>query len=315
MKAGFGQRDEYVWVSAVVRNNSTYVGQTVTVNFNVLDDKGAVLKSGSQVEGFSRPEGEHVVGTQLDLAPGQKAAKVEATLDVEAVGAFSDKPFPELPTSKAKIEKSEFGGVQASFEVSNPTQEVIKDARIGLACLDSAGKVIGGAADFPELIPAGGKIRVDADVIASSQPADCTVFVGAPSDWEGNAAAPSASAQAPATSAENAFKTWIDQFTKKDWSAQYDTMVSPQKKLLSKADYVRCRNSEAVPSIKWSKALSATDVGPTDIPGTDKKVPATKVSAQVIVDGLAAPIDAHMYAEDGQWKWSMSQENVDNCVK
>ena len=32
-ESGFGQRDEYVWVTAVVHNNSEYVGQTVTVNF------------------------------------------------------------------------------------------------------------------------------------------------------------------------------------------------------------------------------------------------------------------------------------------
>ncbi|WP_143780751.1 hypothetical protein, partial [Ornithinimicrobium sp. CNJ-824] len=79
-------------MTALVHNNSAYVGQTVTVNFNVLDDEGNILASESQVESFSLPEADHIIGTQVSLSPGDAAAEVEAALDVEASGAFSLDP-------------------------------------------------------------------------------------------------------------------------------------------------------------------------------------------------------------------------------
>ncbi|MFC4145780.1 hypothetical protein ACFO0M_05900 [Micromonospora mangrovi] len=74
--------------------------------------------------------------TQVDLEKGQKAAKVEATLLVEDLGAFSDEPSPEVPTGPAKITKSEYGDKEynATFEVRNPKAEPLKDVRIGVIC-------------------------------------------------------------------------------------------------------------------------------------------------------------------------------------
>ncbi|GAA4116743.1 hypothetical protein GCM10022415_13920 [Knoellia locipacati] len=315
VKSGFGQRDEYVWVTAIVHNNSTYVGQTVTVNFNVLDDKGSVLKSEAQVESFSQPDADHIIGTQVSLEPGMKAAKVEATLDVEANGTFSDKPFPALPVSKVVIKKSEYGGQEASFEVSNPTSQPLKDLRLAIACADAAGNLVGGGSEFPELVPANGKVRVDSNIIVSGNPASCSVYTGSLGESEPSAgASPSPTAAAVSGSAESAFKIWVDQFSKKDWKAQYVTLVSAQQKIISEKEYVACRNSEQVPDLKWSKLLSVTDVGTITIPGTSAKLPATKVSAQVTTSGMQVPVDARMLSEDGLWKWSMTQENVDNCA-
>ena len=186
--SGFGQDGEYVWVTAVVHNNSTYVGQTVTVNFNVLDKQGEILESESQVESFSRPKSDHAIGTQVTLEPGQKAAKVEATLDVEAAGAFSDQPFPEMPTSAVKVAQK-YGAQEASFELTNPMSEAVKSPRIQLVCSDAGGSIVGGGMAFPDLVPAGGKIKVDTNVIVSGKPQECSAYVGAPSDWEGEASA------------------------------------------------------------------------------------------------------------------------------
>jgi hypothetical protein len=312
-EAGFGQRGEYVWVTAVVHNNSKYVGQTVTVNFNVLDAGGQILKSASQVESFSQPQADHILGTQVDLASGEKAAKVEATLDVEAAGAFSDQPFPAMPTLQVSMTK-DYGSVEASFVLSNPLAQPVKSPRIDVICRDAANKIVGGGSDYPELVPAGGKSKVDARVIVSSSPKTCSVFVGAPADWEGVATATAApSPAAPRGTAEAAFKTWVQQFGKKEWKAQYQTLVTAQKKVVSQASYIRCRSSEATPEISWVKALSTVDAGKSPIPGTKVSMPATVVKAQVSSEGLKVPVDAHMFQEDGIWKWSMTQENISNC--
>lgn len=316
-EAGFGQRDEYVWVTAVVHNNSKYVGQTVTVNFNVLDAGGQILKSASQVESFSQPQADHILGTQVDLTSGQKAAKVEATLDVQAEGTFSDQPFPALPTSPVSVTKDN-GWEEASFVLTNTLGQAVKSPRIGVICRDASNKIIGGGSEFPDLVPSGGKTKVDAHLTVSSTPKTCDVFVGAPSDWEGietatatGTAAPSSAA--PKGTAEAAFQTWVQQFGKKDWKAQYQTLVSAQKKIVSQTSYINCRSGEATPTITWVKALSTVDAGKSPIPGTKVSMPATVVKAQVSADGVKVPVDAHMFLEDGIWKWSMTQENISNC--
>jgi hypothetical protein len=314
--SGFGQADEYVWATAVVHNNSDYVGQTVTVSFNVLDSAGEILATESQVESFSQPGADHVIGTQLSLEPGRKAAKVEAALDVEASGTFSDQPFPQLPTSNVNVTgKGAYRNV--TFVLTNPLTVAVKDPRIQLACVDGEGAIIGGGSAYPELVPAGGQVKVDTDVIVSGEPKDCTVFVGAPADWEGAPAGQSASAspttQAPVGTAEGAFKLWVEQFGKKNWKGQYRNLVGAQRKVISEHEYVACRNSESTPTLSWMKVLGVTDAGNTSIPGTKVSLPATKVSAQVKANGLKVPVDAHMYLEDGAWKWSMTKENIANC--
>lgn len=312
--SGFGQSDEYVWATAIVHNNSDYVGQTVTVSFNVLDMAGEILATESQVESFSQPGADHVIGTQVDLEPGQKAAKVEATLDVEASGTFSDQPFPELPAFDVQVTGTG-GHRNVAFVLSNPLTVALKDPGVQVVCMDAGRAIIGGGSAYPELVPAGGKVKVDTDVIVSGEPKDCTVFVGAPSDWEG---VPSASAspiaQAPAGTAEDAFKVWVQQFGEKNWQGQYETLVGAQRKVISEREYVACRNAELPPALSWVKVLSVVDAGKTSIPGTNVALPATKVTAQVKANGLKVPVDAHMYLEDGAWKWSMTKENIANCT-
>lgn len=178
LETGFGQRDEYVWVVALVENTSDKVGQTVTVQFNVKDAAGELLKSESQVEHFSRPSQKMPVGTQVDLPRGKKAAKVEATLLVEDNGAFSTEPFPEIKTGPVQIVKSEYGTGEydARFEVTNPQAEPLKSPRVDVVCHDAAKKIIGGGFTFPELIPPSGKAAVEVSTITTVKPASCVAY-------------------------------------------------------------------------------------------------------------------------------------------
>jgi len=51
------------------------------------------------------------------------------------------------------------------------------------------------------------------------------------------------------------------------------------------------------------------------VPGTSKKAPATLVTARLRVSGFTLPITAHMFYEDGMWRWSMTKENLKGCKK
>lgn len=317
--SGLGQRDEYVWVTAVVRNNSEYVGQTVTVNFNVLDADGAILASQAQVENFSRPAAEHIVGTQIDLSPGETAASVEASLLVEPAGAFSDQPFPEIPAANYSIGTDEFGAPQVAFELTNPLPEPLSSPRVGIVCRDEGGAIIGGGTEYPEVIPADGTIRVDPYLIVTSTPDTCTAVVGAPSDWAGAGEALGDSAgSAPeetvsaSLSPEAAFEVWLGQFAAQDWDAQYDTLLPAQQELISRSEYASCRADE-VADIEWLRTLSVQDIEAFAVPGTNDQLPATKVTVEVSFNGLTTPVDAHMFLTDEQWRWTMTQENLDNC--
>jgi hypothetical protein len=315
-ESGFGQAGPYVWVTSVVHNNSDYVGQTVTVSFNLLDAGGEILATESQVESFDRPKADHIVGIQVDVGEHAKVAKVVATLDVEAAGTFSDKPFPKVPISNARISKDGYGGRKFTFLAANPLKQVIKSPRVQVLCRDTSDAIVGGGNTYPDLLPAGGRIKVEVGVMTAGAPTTCTANVAAPSDWEGvadgGATRPGSSSESGAGSAEAGFRIWIDQFTAKDWDAQYATLLSAQQELISKREYKNCR-AEATPSIKWGKVLSVQDVGSYSVPGTSLKLPATKVTSQVTSSGVKVPVDAHMFLEDGRWKWTMTSENLKNC--
>ena len=178
MASGFGQKDEYVWVTSLVHNNSDKVGQTVTVQFNALDAAGTLVKSGSQIESFSRVGQDLAVGTQLDVPKGSKIATVEATLLIEDLGVFSSEPFPEMKTTTVKVVADQYGGATANFELSNPTGNPVKSPRLGIICYNAAKKIIGGGVDFPELVPASGKVAVEAHILTTGKPASCKVFTG-----------------------------------------------------------------------------------------------------------------------------------------
>jgi hypothetical protein len=178
--SGFGQKDQYVWVTALVHNNSEQVGQTVTVQFNAKDAAGKLVKSESQVESFSRVGQDLAVGTQTEVPKGSKVATVEATLLIEDSGIFSSEPFPEMKTTPVKFVPDQYGGVTANFELSNPTNKPVQSPRLGIICYDAAKKIIGGGSDFPELVPPAGKVAVEGSILTTGKPASCKVFTSAP---------------------------------------------------------------------------------------------------------------------------------------
>ena len=178
LDAGFGQQDQFVWVTALVRNDSDTVGQTVIVHFNALDASGNTIKSADQVEAFSRPGETLAVGTQMTVSQ-EEVAKVKANLLVEDSGAFSDEPFPTMPVSDMQVTKRQYGGWQAQFTLKNPTSEPVQNPRIGIVCF-AGDTIIGGRSTYPALVPANGTTVVESDVMVSGKPERCEAYVGAP---------------------------------------------------------------------------------------------------------------------------------------
>lgn len=179
LESGFGQSDVYVWTTALVESKSDHVGQTVTVSFNVKDKSGEVVATASQVEGFSWPGQKLVLGTQVDLEPGVKAASVDATLLIEDDNTFGTEPTVDLGTSEGTVGKDEFGATNAKFKIKNPTDKPLKDLRIGIVCKDKAGKVNGGTSEFPALVPPSGEILLSTlNLIVSGDTKGCTAYIG-----------------------------------------------------------------------------------------------------------------------------------------
>lgn len=180
LAAGFGQQGEFVWATSLVRNDGTHTGQTVTVNFNLLDKRGTLVASGSQVEGFSRAGQKLVLGTQIQVPTGVTVASVEASVNVDDSGTFSGMSHVDLGTYPMKISVGDFGsGWSASFALKNPTNQPLRSPRIGIICTNARGKVIGGDSEFPELVPASGQILVKTNnLITNGKPSACTAYVG-----------------------------------------------------------------------------------------------------------------------------------------
>ncbi|MEV4343536.1 hypothetical protein AB0J83_03520 [Actinoplanes sp. NPDC049596] len=181
LEAGFGQRDEYASVVAMVKNNSTTVGQTVTVQFNLKDAGGALLASESQVETFSAPNQIRPVQTQVTVPAGKEAATVEATLLIEDKNTLSSEASPEIPAGKVTVSKAEYGtGWSARTEITNPTVDLLKSPRVDVVCRDKAKKITGGAFTFPDLVPPSGKIVVDLDILTATKPVTCDAYASPP---------------------------------------------------------------------------------------------------------------------------------------
>jgi len=176
---GFGQAEKYVAPIAIVKNNTQDVGQFVTVNFNLLDKSGTVIASTDQIEQITWPGQELLLPgwEELDSAK-TKVAKVEATISVSDPDN-SQQALAQYTTGPVKVTEDEFGGYQGSFDVLNPSAEKLTDLRIGVACYNKAGDIIGGTSVYPELVPANGKIKAEtSSLTVSGKPNSCKAFPG-----------------------------------------------------------------------------------------------------------------------------------------
>jgi hypothetical protein len=176
-ESGFGQSDEYVGLAAIVKNNSDHAGQTVTVSFNLLDKDGNLLQTESQVDSFSWVDQELPVITQADVQPGQKVAKVEATLLIEDDGTFADTVSDDLGTADAQFAKGEYGETVAKVALTNPSDKILKNPAVRVVCRDAGGTISGSGYTFPELIGADGKYAEAVDVLASPGTKSCKAYL------------------------------------------------------------------------------------------------------------------------------------------
>jgi hypothetical protein len=174
-EVGFGQQDEYVWTTALVKNETSDAGQTVTVHFNLKDAKGKVVASGDQVSAFNWAGQAVPIGTQISAPQHVEIASVDATVDVEddGIGTASD----DWGTFKGNLYK-DYGQWAARFTVKNPTDTPLKGSALQIICVNATGDIIGGDAEFPELIPASGVTVVDStNLYLSEKPASCTGYL------------------------------------------------------------------------------------------------------------------------------------------
>lgn len=179
LESGFGQgNDQYVWVTALVKNNDDHGGQTVTVNFNALDKAGEVVASTSQVSHFDAAGQTIAAGTQLDAGKRVQVAKVEATLLVEDDGIFDENEDVIESADAKSITPMEYapGQFETRFEIVNPTSEPLQDMLVQAVCWGADGKINGGGIDAPSLIPPSGKIVSQPYIIVSGKPQRCTAY-------------------------------------------------------------------------------------------------------------------------------------------
>ncbi len=151
-----------------------------------------------------------------------------------------------------------------------------------------------------------------------------SVTAALPTGTSSTKAAPTEAAQAPSSApaqpeteeaAAQAFKTWVKQYNAEEWDQHYLALVAEQQKLISAGRYAACRDKSVNPTFKWIKTVKTKADVMTSIPGTPRKAPATQVTVRLRVGGFTMPITAHMFYQDGAWRWSMTKENLKSCRK
>jgi hypothetical protein len=181
LESGFGQerddKDHAQGIAIVTTDDEAAVGEFVTVSMNFLDESGAILATVEQVESFTWVGQELVLPVWGDLTdnPGTVASvEASASLSDHGTGAESLAPLPTLDATE--VGEGEYGGVTATFELTNETDTDLEDLRVGVVCRDASGTINGGASDYPSLVAAGQTIRLGVDVETSGVPATCKAY-------------------------------------------------------------------------------------------------------------------------------------------
>jgi len=174
--SGFGQQSRYAWATALVRNVSDNVGQTVKVHFTLFDAAGRKLAVASEAQSFAVPRQQLAIGHYFQVPGGRKAARVEAAVSVEDTGAFDGQPRPPIPTGPVVIRSDRSGGHLAYVRVTNPSSDPLKFPTIGVICYGAGNRVVGGGVSEPPLVPPSGSLITNASVIASGASPRCDAY-------------------------------------------------------------------------------------------------------------------------------------------
>lgn len=171
---GFGQERDFATAVGIVENTSDHGGQTVTLSVNFLDDAGQVIATASQLESFAYAGQTIALAVQGDVGRG-KVAEIEPTLLIEDESTFDESEVTLDPIESRSI-RDNFG-LEAEFEIQNPTAEPLQDLRVGIACFNKAGDIIGGGSTYPDLVPPNGTaVFTSSFLTVSEEPASCTAY-------------------------------------------------------------------------------------------------------------------------------------------
>jgi hypothetical protein len=170
--AGFGGRGNYLWVTSIVRD--VQPGQFVTVSFNLLSADGTILATENQTEQGVNANARMIIGTQVRAPDGPPVASVHPSIQVQKY----DRPKPKfadviLSVGQVSIGRNTVDQPAAKALISNPSAQQIPGARVGIACFNSQGYIIGGGSTFPQVLPARGQIMASGDIMVSQSPARC----------------------------------------------------------------------------------------------------------------------------------------------
>ncbi len=177
---GFGQSGDVTQAIVLVRSDSeAAVGEFVTVSVNFLSASGELIATETQVESFSWA-GQELALPVWSFSEGRNitVASIDPSVSLSDYGA-SVSARPPLPVLEATgVGDDQFGGYSASFDFTNDTGGDLSSLRVGVACYNAEGEIIGGGPVYPELAPAGKTIRIEAQqLVVSETPTSCKAFV------------------------------------------------------------------------------------------------------------------------------------------
>jgi hypothetical protein len=173
VKSGFGKADQYAWVAALVRNDSGKPGGTVVVHFNLMAG-GELVASADQTEAFSRPGEVLDVGTQVTVPAGKTPTTVVPTVSIDYPGIGPTTAVPAEPIDGVAVSANQAGTLEASGTLTNPTDQPLRNVRVGVVCLGADLGIIGGGSAAADLVPAHGKTKVTTTgLIVTGTPVGC----------------------------------------------------------------------------------------------------------------------------------------------
>ncbi|WP_156448334.1 hypothetical protein [Mycobacterium sp. NAZ190054] len=161
------------------------VGQYATVSFNLYGADGALLSTESQTEQGVNPGAVITVGTQVTAPEGGPVTRIEPTLDVSQHDPVQTPEFSDVVLEVGPVtvgQDSTFGTPTAEAELANPSDQQIPAARVGVVCFNPQGDIIGGGSEFPDVVPAQGRVKVSARLVVTGIPDRCEM-TAQPSDF------------------------------------------------------------------------------------------------------------------------------------